>query len=144
LVALSVGQFTLSTLSLRLDPHSAWISSMTGFDLAPGDATGDGAVNFADLVALAQNYNAADATRWWKDGDFNGDGLVEFADLVVLAQHYNTPAAPAGASPAFAADWAIAQSAAVPEPTTAALVVMTLGASGAGTRRRPKRRGESR
>jgi hypothetical protein len=68
------------------------------FQLA-GDANHDRAVDFSDLVALAQNYGGANKN--WDQGDFNGDGLVDFSDLVLLAQHYNVtlPPPPAAAVP---------------------------------------------
>jgi hypothetical protein len=76
-----------------------------------GDSNRDRAVDFKDLVKLAQSYNTTGKT--WGDGDFTGDGAVDFNDLVVLAQRYNTSlAAPGASSPAaapaasFAADWA--------------------------------------
>jgi hypothetical protein len=88
-----------------------------------GDANLDGAVGFADLVALAQNYNTLDGGANWDDGDFTHDGNVDFADLVRLAQNYNrafggepVPGAPAG----FEADMAAAF-ARVPEPSGVAL-----------------------
>jgi len=52
----------------------------------PGDANGDGVVNFADLLILAQNYGKSGTT--FSQGDFNGDGLVSFADLLLLVQYY--------------------------------------------------------
>jgi prepilin-type processing-associated H-X9-DG protein len=58
----------------------------------PGDATGDGAVNFADLVALAQNYDAAGGVSFAR-GDFNYDDRVDFDDLVVLGQRYEATVA---------------------------------------------------
>jgi hypothetical protein len=61
-----------------------------------GDATLDGAVDFNDLVKLAQNYNVVDGSRIWSSGDFTYDGNTDFNDLVKLAQNYNT-ALPAGA-----------------------------------------------
>jgi hypothetical protein len=85
-----------------------------------GDANLDGAVGFADLVRLAQNYNTTTGDSIWTRGDFTYDGIVNFADLVKLAQNYGT-ALPASAVPGaaadFSADWsrALAQ---VPEPTT--------------------------
>jgi hypothetical protein len=61
------------------------------------DANHDGAVDFKDLVALAQNYNTTQKT--FAQGDLNYDTNVDFNDLVILAQRYNTtlPAAPAPA-----------------------------------------------
>src|SRR5688572_2191057 len=82
-----------------------------GWDLAgPGDANADRAVNFNDLVALAQNYGDASGLARWSQGDFTEDGNVNFADLVLLAQNYGT-GLPAGAEvaaqygAAFASDW---------------------------------------
>jgi probable HAF family extracellular repeat protein len=111
----------------------------------PGDATGDGRVNFGDLVVLAQNYNRTDRQQTWWTGDFTGDGSVDFADLVQLAQNYNTgpvgPAMPAGLPDAFAADFAAAQ-ASVPEPSGLVLVLITCSVfpEGRYIRHRPPRR----
>jgi len=51
-----------------------------------GDTNLDGKVNFSDLLALAQHYNAPAAS--WAIGDFNYDGQVGFGDLLILAQQY--------------------------------------------------------
>jgi hypothetical protein len=59
------------------------------FGSLPGDANGDGHVDFADLVTNAQHYGATTGATL-ADGDFNGDGMVDFTDLVTLAQQYNT------------------------------------------------------
>ena len=53
----------------------------------PGDANGDGKVDFADLLILAQNYGNTGAT--FAQGDFDGDGVVDFTDLLILAQNYD-------------------------------------------------------
>jgi hypothetical protein len=74
-----------------------------------GDASLDRAVNFTDLLVVAQNYNSTSRFFGWVDGSFNGDGVVNFADLLLVAQNY------AGGSSRFASDWEIAQST-VPEP----------------------------
>lgn len=54
-----------------------------------GDISGNGAVNFNDLVTLSQNYGLSGKT--WSSGnlDYDPAGNVDFADLVILAQHYN-------------------------------------------------------
>jgi fibronectin-binding autotransporter adhesin len=105
-----------------------------------GDATLDGAVDFNDLVKLAQNYNTTvsnSTDSWWNHGDFTYDGITDFNDLVKLAQNYNT-ALPSeaipGASAAFEADLARAF-ASVPEPGISALL-FGLGAAGILRRRR--------
>jgi hypothetical protein len=58
-----------------------------------GDANLDGVVNFADLLAVAQNFNHTLDTHGnpidWSDGDFNYDGKVNFADLLLVAQNFN-------------------------------------------------------
>jgi hypothetical protein len=91
-----------------------------------GDANFSNAVDFADLLLLAQNYNGN--TKDWAQGDFDYDGLVGFSDLLLLAQNYNV----VGPTGSFAGDWALAQSL-VPEPTSIALI----GAAGlVMTRRR--------
>ena len=101
----------------------------------PGDANADGVVDFDDLVALAQNYNVADAQRGWADGDFTFDGRVDFNDLVALAQNYNTSfiqpadALPSGTTPELAADWVTATNAVAPEPGGAVVVVAVAGIS---------------
>ena len=87
----------------------------------------DGAVDFLDLVRLAQNYNVTDGTRVWSDGDFNYDGNVDFADLVKLAQTYNSafPGEPIGGAPAGFEAEVVRAFASVPEP--GALIVVAFG-----------------
>ena len=53
----------------------------------PGDATGDGVVDFADLLLLAQNYGSRTEVSYFT-GDFNDDGVVDFKDLLILAQDF--------------------------------------------------------
>ncbi|MFT3784901.1 MAG: fibronectin type III domain-containing protein [Tepidisphaeraceae bacterium] len=52
------------------------------------DVNNDAFVNFADLLALAQNYGFGDAV--YSQGDINYDTFVNFTDLLSLAAHYNT------------------------------------------------------
>jgi hypothetical protein len=109
-----------------------------GLDLVPalpGDATLDRAVNFPDLVRVAQNYNQTGIT--WTGGDFTFDNIVNFNDLVILAQRYNTAFAAGvpGASAEFQADWAAAV-AQVPEPGALCLIVTVAYALMRSNRRR--------
>jgi hypothetical protein len=50
------------------------------------DTNFSGAVDFADLVTLSQNYSQSGRT--FARGDFNFDGAVGFSDLVILSQQY--------------------------------------------------------
>jgi len=52
----------------------------------PGDATGDGAVNFDDFLVVSSNFGMSNAV--WEDGDFDGDGVVAFADFLILGQNF--------------------------------------------------------
>lgn len=61
-----------------------------------GDANLDKAVNFDDLLRLAQSYDASASGRIWTQGDFDYNGIVGFDDLLALAQRYGN---------AFAQDW---------------------------------------
>ena len=104
-----------------------------------GDANLDGAVGFADLVAVAQHYGDSSGNATWSIGDFNYDGNVGFADLVAIAQNYGAilPSAPiSGASLGFEADVAVAMAEA-PEPGAGFLL---LGAAGMLSFRRRARR----
>jgi autotransporter-associated beta strand protein len=85
----------------------------------PGDTNMDGAVDFNDLVRLAQHYNDQSGAAPWYAGDFTYNGTVDFGDLVQLAQNYGVPA-PAGGTFAAPFDQAVqsAFAAAVPEPAS--------------------------
>ena len=78
-----------------------------------GDTDGDGEVQFADFVVLADNF---DGEADWTGGDFNGDGLVQFNDFLALANNFGRIAGNQGAALA-----------AVPEPSTALLALIGLG-----------------
>ncbi len=105
-----------------------------------GDANLDGAVDFNDLVKLAQNYDTGAADRVWTQGDFTYDGLVDFNDLVKLAQNYETAlpnaAAIPGATPEFARAFSAAAAASVPEPSAALTALAACGLAALGRRRR--------
>jgi hypothetical protein len=135
--ALPVGDYraTLAAASVA-DTATVHPLADTPYDffVLPGDANRDRAVNFADLLVLAKNYNGTN--KAWADGDFTGDGTVNFADLLILAKAYNQalPAAPpAPAAPFTAASAAPLASASpadtVEDPATAKAAASLFNAS---------------
>ncbi len=78
----------------------------------PGDATGDGIVDVADLGIVGANFGCTDCTA--AEGDFTGDGNVDVADLGILGANWSAAQA-AGSAAAL-----------VPEPATAGLVLAGL------------------
>jgi hypothetical protein len=96
-----------------------------------GDANLDGFVNGEDFTILASNFNQN--VTGWDQGDFNYDGTVNGEDFTLLAANFNqgvSGGAAAGdmaALDAFAAANGISlptTSSSVPEPATAAMMVM--------------------
>lgn len=87
------GQYRLSIAAGAMsDQNNKSLSAATTVDFASraGDVTGDGTVNFDDLLVLAQNYGKSGLT--WSKGDLNGDTQVNFDDLLMLAQNYGLSA----------------------------------------------------
>jgi hypothetical protein len=83
----------------------------------PGDANLDGTVNDADASILGSNWRQSD--RGWSQGDFNYDGMVDDQDAAILAAHWHVTA----------------NSAEVPEPSAAALLLAGLASLLAWRRR---------
>lgn len=72
------------------------------FFLLAGDVNRDRAVNFDDLLILAQNYGTSARTFSQGNLDYDQAGNVDFDDLLLLAQKYGTSlvtAAPVAATP---------------------------------------------
>lgn len=53
----------------------------------PGDADGNGAVDFADFLVLSQNFGRADDVAF-ADGDFDADGEIDFSDFLLLSSNF--------------------------------------------------------
>ena len=103
-----------SVLSLAaIEAHAA---AIVWPDLVPGDTDGDGDVDAADAATLAGHWQQTIAGGY-SVGDFNGDGDVDDIDATILATNWT------------------GSSAAVPEPSTATLLLM-LGVLGLAMRRR--------
>jgi hypothetical protein len=88
-------------------------------DRMDGDATVDGVINLNDFNVLAANFGKSG--RAWTEGDFSHDGLVNLTDFNLLAANFGVSAAGPGVTPG---DWQ-ALGAAVPEPTTGAIALVT-------------------
>jgi hypothetical protein len=59
----------------------------------PGDANGDGKVNFIDYFVLENGFGKSGMT--WERGDFSGDGKVGFVDYLILEANYGKVPEPA-------------------------------------------------
>jgi hypothetical protein len=108
--------------------------------LLDGDADFDGAVGTGDFSLLASNFGDVSGNATWGAGDFDHDGRVTTGDFSLLAGNFGAalPGLPApGITPEAAAAFA-AFAAAVPEPGTASLAVLT-AVSALGRRRRVRR-----
>ena len=97
-----------------------------------GDANIDGNVNLDDFNILASNFGTASGAVW-EDADFTYDGRVNLDDFNLLAANFGFGAGAAGPSPQ---DWSTLANS-IPEPTSIALLAMTLFP----LHRRPRRRG---
>ncbi len=86
---------------------------------APGDANGDLIVNIADFGLLAGNFNQPGI---WGQGDFDGNGVTNINDFGLLAANFNGDFDELSAA---AAEIGITF---VPEPGTAAILLLTLAA----------------
>jgi len=58
----------------------------------PGDATGDGKVDFNDYLCL-EAYFGTVGTGTWAHGDFNNDKNVDFSDYLILEAHFGAVSA---------------------------------------------------
>ncbi len=90
-ILLANGRYTLSMAASGVtDAAGNTLAAPLSFQFTQlaGDATGDGVVNFDDLLVVAQNYNTNGKT--FSQGNFNydGSGIVDFSDLLILAQNY--------------------------------------------------------
>lgn len=53
----------------------------------PGDATGDGRVDFLDFLIVSANFGMNSGATW-QDGDFDGDEMVAFSDFLIVSQSF--------------------------------------------------------
>ncbi|NLE39060.1 MAG: tandem-95 repeat protein, partial [Pirellulaceae bacterium] len=99
---------------------TAWIEVLGRI---AGDANRDGVVNEADMGILAANWGKTSMS--WAMGDFDGDGKVGPADAAILAANWGQTRA--GES---------AVAATVPEPATAAQILLLVLLAATGRSRR--------
>jgi uncharacterized protein YjbI with pentapeptide repeats len=85
-----------------------------------GDANLDGVVNDDDVTIIGATYAPGVPNASWALGDFDYNGFVDDDDVTLLGAFYDPSAPPIG-TPAPEATSSVA---AVPEPSTAALVLL--------------------
>jgi hypothetical protein len=103
--------FGVSDQDLPGETSSSMILNLIGRVALGGDADLNNTVDLTDFTILASNFNTAQTD--WTAGDFNNDGNVDLTDFTMLAANFNRTVTPANLG------------AAVPEPTTVALLTAT-------------------
>ena len=117
-------QFNLPGVNSRLTWDTSGLYT-TGelvlvYDPIPGDANRNGVVDNADAAILGNNWQSGSGLTW-DQGDFNGDGFVDDRDATILAANWQASTG--------------GDSASVPEPA-AAVLLMCLAISAAAMLRR--------
>jgi len=101
------------------------------YNVAPGDANGDGAVDVSDIAVVANNFGAAGG---WVDGDFNLDGRVDVMDLSIVANRYGNRSPGGARYDMFDKDTVVhglgAQPPSAPAPEPVTMLGVFLGVSG--------------
>ena len=72
--------------STPFEGDELFILRSQGASTIPGDADGNGLVEFADFLILSSNFGRTNATN--ADGDFDGSGTVDFADFLLLSANF--------------------------------------------------------
>lgn len=123
--------FVLDVWPLVTDPFF----SSADMKFLTGDTDLSGAVDFDDLLTLAQNYGTN--VRGYRNGDFNHDGSVNFDDLLGLAQRYGLSWLSTDTPTSFGqAEFDVLSSFAIVLPEPASLLALSVGISPLIGRRR--------
>ena len=121
--AVEPGRFDLNGDGvLDLFDRDYWVNELAGTYF--GDANLDGEFNTKDFVVVFQGgLFETDTPAGWEQGDWDGDGLFNSSDFVAAFQDGGYETGPRAVS-------------VVPEPSTAAMFLLAMGALLAGLRRR--------
>jgi VCBS repeat-containing protein len=103
------------------DPMTVLIEVIEAMTPILGDATGDGKVDEADALILAQHWGTS-TSEGAGAGDFNLDGVVNAADASIMAANWG--------------DHSAESARAVPEPGAIVLLLCLFGVAALGRRRR--------
>lgn len=80
------GKDLLFSGSTPFEGDELFVIRGTAAEPVPGDADGNGTVDFADFLILSAHFGTENASR--AEGDFDGDGRVQFADFLILSAHF--------------------------------------------------------
>lgn len=83
----TIGSYTCIAFNVCGQIESAPAMVTIGPRECPGDATGDGAINFADITGVLGAFNLTDASGE-APADVNCDGAVNFADITTVLENF--------------------------------------------------------
>ena len=124
--------FRLGTSNIALVPVvETSPDRVTIVTTAPGDADGNGFVDFFDFLDLQNHFEQPGD---WYDGDFDGNGFVDFLDFLLLQNNFDQDfTGGAGVLAGLASETQLAVlsefaiTGNIPEPGTAGLLTIGLG-----------------
>ncbi|MDP4182007.1 MAG: right-handed parallel beta-helix repeat-containing protein [Bacillota bacterium] len=88
------GYITREISNLAVNSNVQIGSQSSPIQMIVGDGNGDGTINMADIILIAQYFNTiSDNANYKEQYDFNKDKSINMTDVVIIASHFSATAA---------------------------------------------------